>query len=55
MLPNQIKNYPEQGCYISGMVVKGACWNNEKMMLVNADCNTVYNEMPVLHMIPVCV
>ena len=51
--PEDIKERPEDGCYISGMFIEGAAWNLEGANLKRQNPKELIKEMPVISIIPV--
>ena len=48
----QLKTPPEDGCYIQGLFLEGACWNKDKWVLAESKPLEMFSEMPVVHLIP---
>ncbi len=44
---------PDDGCYIEGMFVEGARWDNERMLLAESLPKKLYSEAPMLWLQPV--
>lgn len=44
----EIKNAPEDGCYITGLYIEGAAWNLDKCCLKRQEPKELIKEMPVI-------
>jgi dynein heavy chain len=49
---HDIKAKPEDGCYIYGMYIEGARWDNEKHMLGGSKPKELYTDIPLIWLIP---
>ena len=49
----EIKQPPENGCYVSGLYLEGARWDWESHTLETQKNNELVEELPVMHIIPV--
>ena len=47
-----LKERPENGCYIYGLFLEGARWSKEEHKLAESRAKELYTEMPVMKMIP---
>jgi dynein heavy chain len=47
-----IKQKPEDGCYIYGMFIEGARWDNEKHVLGDSRPKELYTDIPLIWLIP---
>lgn len=52
-LPSEVKEKPEDGCYIYGLYLEGARWNMEKNCLDYQKPKELVMEMPLVQIIPV--
>ena len=52
IIPTDVKEKPEDGCYAYGMFLEGARWNYETHMLDESYNRELYVNMPMIHMIP---
>lgn len=48
-----IKNPPDDGCYIKGLFLEGARWNSETSMLDECKPKELYSVMPIIWLRPV--
>ncbi|XP_059176982.1 dynein axonemal heavy chain 1-like [Physella acuta] len=48
----ELSQAPEDGCYIRGLFVEGACWDHGTQMLAESKPKELYNDMPVLWLKP---
>ena len=53
VLPSDIKEMPESGCYLSGIYMEGAKWNLHEKYLIKQDPKELIHEMPVIRVIPI--
>jgi len=49
----ELKNRPENGCYIRGLFVEGARWDTETNVLAESRPKELYTDMPVMWLIPI--
>lgn len=47
-----IKEKPEDGCYIYGMYLEGARWDYKKHQLQNSKPKELYSDMPMIQLLP---
>lgn len=50
--PQDIKERPEDGCYIYGMYLEGARWDFKKHMLTTSKPKELYSDMPLILILP---
>ena len=43
---------PESGCYITGLFLEGAAWNDAASVLRDSDPKVLHIRMPIIHFIP---
>ena len=48
----ELKKRPESGCYIYGLFVEGARWDEDKFELGESKPKELYTNMPVMWLIP---
>ena len=48
----ELKEPPEDGCYISGLFVEGARWDPASFVLVESRPKELYTDMPCMWLIP---
>jgi dynein heavy chain len=48
-----ISKQPDNGCYIKGLFLEGAGWNNKQGHLEESALKVLYVEMPAMHFLPV--
>ncbi|XP_024361273.1 dynein-1-alpha heavy chain, flagellar inner arm I1 complex [Physcomitrium patens] len=53
MHPDEIKDKPQDGCYVTGLYLEGASWNPDTLMLRTQDPKILVVELPILHIIPI--
>lgn len=51
--PEDVKEAPEDGCYISGLCIEGAAWDLEGVCLKRQNPKELIQDMPVIQIIPV--
>lgn len=51
--PSEIKEAPEDGCYITGLSIEGAAWNLEEGCLQRQNPKELIKDMPVIKIVPV--
>lgn len=49
---SEIKNHPENGCYVNGLFLEGARWCHEKFCLTESRPKELFTEMAPLWLIP---
>ncbi|XP_035980517.1 dynein heavy chain 1, axonemal isoform X4 [Fundulus heteroclitus] len=49
---SEITEMPNIGCYIHGLFLEGACWNNETGRLTESKPMELHTQMPVIWLIP---
>ena len=50
--PSELKQRPDNGCYIWGLFLEGARWDVEKFELSESKPKELYTDMPVMWLIP---
>lgn len=50
---HDVKNRPDDGCYIYGMFLEGAKWNPQSHMIEDPMPKELYSDLPLMHLIPV--
>merc|ERR1719353_2629884 len=50
---DEIKERPEFGCYVQGLYLEGAAWDNKRSCLVRQPPKQLVTELPILRIIPV--
>ena len=45
---------PENGCYVSGIWLRGGCWDEKMMKVVAPQPHCIFNKMPTIHLVPMC-
>lgn len=50
---SDIKQKPEDGCFVYGMYFEGAQWNKETHLLADSNPKELFSECPIIKMIPV--
>ena len=50
--PSELKQRPENGCYIWGLFLEGARWDVEMFELSESKPKELYTDMPVMWLIP---
>jgi dynein heavy chain len=53
MTIDEVNEKPKEGCYVTGLFLEGASWNEEKLMLRVQDPKILVVELPILHIIPI--
>jgi dynein heavy chain len=43
---------PESGCYITGLFLEGAAWNDAESVLRDSDPKIIHVSMPIIHFMP---
>jgi len=51
--PEDVKEAPEDGCYITGLYLEGAGWDFEASVLKRQDPKVLVIELPILEVIPI--
>mmetsp|Transcript_13853 Transcript_13853/g.21612 ORF Transcript_13853/g.21612 Transcript_13853/m.21612 type:complete len:481 (-) Transcript_13853:121-1563(-) len=51
--PDQVSERLESGCYITGLYIEGASWDNNQGCLVRQPPKVLIQEMPIIQVIPV--
>lgn len=51
--PNNVREKPQDGCYVFGMFIEGARWNYSTHRLDISKNRELYTDVPLIHMIPV--
>lgn len=49
---SELKQRPDNGCYIWGLFLEGARWDMEKFELSESKPKELYTDMPVMWLIP---
>ena len=49
---SELKQRPDNGCYIWGLFLEGAHWDMEKFELSESKLKELYTDMPVMWLIP---
>jgi len=52
---DKIDQEPENGCYIKGLFLEGAGWNNSDSILEDSHQKVLFLEMPIMYFLPVMV
>ena len=50
---SEIKQKPEDGCYIYGMFLEGARWDYSDHMLTDSKPKELYSDLPLIHLVPI--
>lgn len=50
--PHDIKEKPDDGCYIHGLFLEGAKWDKKKHIINNPAPKELYSSLPMMHLIP---
>ncbi len=50
---NEIKEKPKDGCYIYGMYLEGARWDNNLHILNHSKPKELYTDLPLMWLVPV--
>jgi dynein heavy chain len=53
VVPDRIKQKPEDGCYVYGMFLEGARWNYNEHKVDHSLNRELYSSVPLIHMLPV--
>ena len=48
----ELKDRPENGCYIRGLFLEGAQWDGERFELAESRPKELYTDMPCMWLIP---
>ena len=48
-----LNSHPENGCYIRGLFLEGAWWDNASHELADSRPKELYTDMPVMWLIPI--
>lgn len=48
-----IKQKPDDGCYLYGMYLEGCKWDHEKHMLGESSPKMLYTDLPLIHFVPI--
>ena len=51
--PNNVREKPQDGCYVYGMFIEGARWNYTTHRLDVSKNRELYTDVPLINMIPV--
>lgn len=51
--PEEIEHRPEFGCYLTGLFLEGAGWDQQRRVLKQQDPKVLITELPVMQVIPV--
>ncbi len=51
--PLLISQKPRHGCYLAGLYLEGAAWDNKRSMLARQAPKELVTELPLMQMIPV--
>ena len=51
--PAQVPEKPRHGCYITGLYLEGAGWDEEQGVLARQDPKVLSNELPIVQIVPV--
>lgn len=49
----EIKQKPEDGCYLYGMFLEGARWDYDRHCLTDSKPKELYSDMPLLQLVPI--
>jgi len=49
---NEIKEKPKSGCYIYGIYLEGAKWDNSTKMIGDPMPKELYSDLPIMHLVP---
>jgi dynein heavy chain len=49
---DELKERPENGCYIYGLYLEGARWDADTAVLAESKAKELYTEMPVIQLVP---
>ncbi|XP_046412623.1 dynein axonemal heavy chain 10-like [Neodiprion virginianus] len=49
----EVEERPDQGCYVQGLYLEGACWDSEGHCLKRSHPKVLIEELPVLTVIPI--
>lgn len=49
---SELKERPENGCYIRGLFLEGACWDVDKFELSESRPKELFTDMPTMRLIP---
>ena len=50
--PEEVKEAPEDGCYVHGLFIEGARWDFENKTLTDSRPKELYTSLPILHLNP---
>merc|ERR1712137_352112 len=53
MREEDVKEAPDDGCYITGLYLEGAAWDEAKGCLVAQDPKKLVVELPILEVVPI--
>jgi dynein heavy chain len=53
MTYQEIKEKPEDGCYLYGIYLEGARWDYKKHMIAQPKPKELYSDLPLVHLVPV--
>lgn len=48
-----VESAPASGCYVQGLYLEGAAWDNDRSCLRNQDPKVLVTELPILQVIPI--
>lgn len=48
----ELKDRPNNGCYIYGLFLEGSCWDSDLFELAESRPKELYTDMPVMWLIP---
>lgn len=52
-LHTDIQEKPEDGCYVYGIYLEGARWDNKKHQITQPKPKELFSDLPLLHLLPV--
>jgi dynein heavy chain len=53
MTYQEVKEKPEDGCYLYGIYLEGARWDYKKHMITQPKPKELYSDLPLVHLVPV--
>ena len=51
--PREIKEKPEQGCYVTGLYLEGGSWDLENSCICHQKPKVLVEELPILQVTPI--
>lgn len=49
----EVKEKPENGCYIYGIYLEGARWDSKKHYIANPYPKELFSDLPMVHLLPI--